>query len=45
MRKVCRNTTTDMANTTRQLLVFDEVDVGISGGTAQVVGEVTAGTG
>ncbi|ATW71178.1 DNA repair protein RecN [Moraxella osloensis] len=37
---VCRNTTTDMATTTRQLLVFDEVDVGISGGTAQVVGEL-----
>lgn len=37
---VCRTTTTDMATTTRQLLVFDEVDVGISGGTAQVVGEL-----
>lgn len=37
---VCRNTTTDMSTTTRQLLVFDEVDVGISGGTAQVVGEL-----
>jgi DNA repair protein RecN (Recombination protein N) len=37
---VYRNTTTDMATTTRQLLVFDEVDVGISGGTAQVVGEL-----
>ena len=37
---VCRTTTTDMATTIRQLLVFDEVDVGISGGTAQVVGEL-----
>lgn len=37
---ICRNAATDTATTTRQLLVFDEVDVGISGGTAQVVGEL-----
>ena len=36
---ICR-TGQAAATTTRQLLVFDEVDVGISGGTAQVVGEL-----
>lgn len=30
----------NVAPSTKQLLVFDEVDVGISGGTAQVVGEL-----
>lgn len=39
----CRNTLPENHNataSTSQLLVFDEVDVGISGGTAQVVGEL-----
>lgn len=36
---ICRQY--DLASqSTKQLLVFDEVDVGISGGTAQVVGEL-----
>lgn len=38
---VCRQTADKQTPTsTKQLLVFDEVDVGISGGTAQVVGEL-----
>lgn len=38
----CRQSSFDseLPASTRQLLVFDEVDVGISGGTAQVVGEL-----
>lgn len=39
----CRNAVTDEQSPVelpKQLLVFDEVDVGISGGTAQVVGEL-----
>lgn len=36
----CRKVNSDLPNSTKQLLVFDEVDVGISGGTAQVVGEL-----
>lgn len=32
--------TTDDKNAAKPMLVFDEVDVGISGGTAQVVGEL-----
>ena len=36
----CRQTSHDTPTSTKQLLVFDEVDVGISGGTAQVVGEL-----
>lgn len=41
---ICRSQTAkgnhDTPTSTKQLLVFDEVDVGISGGTAQVVGEL-----
>lgn len=36
----CRQSSQDVPTSTKQLLVFDEVDVGISGGTAQVVGEL-----
>ena len=38
---ICRETEEmPLHQNTKQLLVFDEVDVGISGGTAQVVGEL-----
>lgn len=40
-RKTVKNQKANQTpNSTKQLLVFDEVDVGISGGTAQVVGEL-----
>ncbi len=38
---ICRETEEmPLHQNTKQLLVFDEVDVGISGGTAQIVGEL-----
>lgn len=37
---ICRNNNAENATDNKQLLVFDEVDVGISGGTAQVVGQL-----